>query len=77
MSTVTLDGLKKQVTGIMETSETNLATALGTISSGDTVSNVELLKYQMEMASNSLTATIASSIVKERAETLKGVAQKF
>ena len=63
--------------GAITTSDTDLATQALNISSGDTVSNVELLEYQMALAANSLTATIASSIAKERADTLKGVAQKF
>ena len=41
------------------------------------VSNADLLKYQIELSINSLTATITSSIVKERSDTLKAVVQKF
>lgn len=74
---VTLSGLKTLATGAITTSETNLETTLQKISSGDTVSNLDLLQYQMELNSNSLTANICSSIAKERSDTLKSVVQKF
>jgi hypothetical protein len=77
MAAVTLGDLSSRAIAAITTSESILASKLTTISSGDTVSNIELLEYQMALASNSLTATICSSIAKERAETLKSVAQKF
>jgi hypothetical protein len=74
---VTLKDLKDKVGAAIRSSEASLASKLETISSGDTVTNLDLLNYQMELASNSLTASIGSSIAKERADTLKGVVQKF
>jgi hypothetical protein len=74
---VTLEDLAGFALEAIKISEGKLATKLGKISNGDEVTNVELLEYQMALASNALTATVASSIAKERAETLKGVAQKF
>ena len=61
----------------MNDSEDRLYQMLNSISSGDEVSNADLLKYQIELSINSLTATITSSIVKERSDTLKAVVQKF
>ena len=77
MAAVTLGDLQDHAIRAITDSEETLALKLQTISSGDTVSNIELLEYQMALASNSLTATICSSIAKERADTLKAVAQKF
>ena len=74
---VRLGELWTSVKSVIEASEEKLKTKLETIHNGDEVSNVELLEYQMALAANSLTATICSSVAKERAETLKGVAQKF
>ena len=44
---------------------------------GDNVSNVDLLRFQAALVANSLTASIISSIVKERGETLRAISQKF
>jgi hypothetical protein len=74
---VTLGDLSVKALDAIEKSEATLLTKLSTISDGDSVTNIELLEYQMALASNALTATICSSIAKERAETLKGVANKF
>jgi hypothetical protein len=77
LEAVTLKDLKSNVKDVITSSEKALHDKLSSISSGDTVSNLQLLEYQMELASNSLTASIASSIAKERADTLKGIVQKF
>jgi hypothetical protein len=74
---VTLEALKKTAIDAMTTSEAALASRLSSISSGETVTNLDLLGYQMDLASNSLTASVASSVAKERADTLKSVVQKF
>jgi hypothetical protein len=74
---VTLGDLSGLALEAIKASEQKLADKLASISSGDTVTNIELLEYQMALAANSLTATICSSIAKERADTLKSVAQKF
>lgn len=77
MAVLTLADLSAQTIPIMADSEDDLAVMLGSISSGETVSNADLLKFQLALATNSLTANITSSIIKERSDTLKGVAQKF
>ena len=74
---VTLGALKSSALGVMSSSEASLLSKLSSISSGDTVTNLDLLSYQMELAANSLTASVCSSIAKERADTLKGIVQKF
>ncbi len=77
MPVLTLDHLRDSSEVIMTDSEDRLYQMLNAISSGDEVSNADLLKYQIELSINSLTATITSSIVKERSDTLKAVVQKF
>ncbi|MGX5652485.1 hypothetical protein ACWKW4_19690 [Hydrogenophaga borbori] len=77
MAVLTLDHLRDSSEVIMNDSEDRLYQMLNSISSGDEVSNADLLKYQIELSINSLTATITSSIVKERSDTLKAVVQKF
>lgn len=77
MAVLTLDHLRDSSEVIMTDSEDRLYQMLNSISSGDEVSNADLLKYQIELSINSLTATITSSIVKERSDTLKAVVQKF
>lgn len=77
MAVLTLDHLRDSSEVIMTNSEDRLYQMLNSISSGDEVSNADLLKYQIELSINSLTATITSSIVKERSDTLKAVVQKF
>lgn len=77
MAVLTLDHLRDSSEVIMSDSEDRLYQMLNSISSGDEVSNADLLKYQIELSINSLTATITSSIVKERSDTLKAVVQKF
>jgi len=77
MATLTMDHLRDTSEVIMTDSEDRLYEMLDSIASGDDVSNADLLKYQIELSINSLTATITSSIVKERSDTLKAVVQKF
>lgn len=77
MATLTMDHLRDTSEVIMRDSEDRLFEMLDSIASGDDVSNADLLKYQIELSINSLTATITSSIVKERSDTLKAVVQKF
>jgi hypothetical protein len=77
MAVLTLDHLRDSSETIMSDSEDRLYEMLNAISSGEDVSNADLLKYQIELSINSLTATITSSIVKERSDTLKAVVQKF
>jgi hypothetical protein len=74
---VSLGSLKSIALNVMGSSEASLFSKLASISNGDTVTNLDLLSYQMELAANSLTASVCSSIAKERADTLKGVVQKF
>ncbi|NIM39598.1 MAG: hypothetical protein GTN84_00330 [Hydrogenophaga sp.] len=77
MASLTMDHLRDTSEVIMRDSEDRLFEMLESISSGEDVSNADLLKYQIELSINSLTATITSSIVKERSDTLKAVVQKF
>lgn len=77
MAVLTLEHLRDSSETIMKDSEDRLYEMLNAISSGEDVSNADLLKYQIELSINSLTATITSSIVKERSDTLKAVVQKF
>jgi hypothetical protein len=77
MAVLTMEHLRDSSEGIMSASEDRLYEMLNAISSGEDVSNADLLKYQIELSINSLTATITSSIVKERSDTLKAVVQKF
>jgi hypothetical protein len=77
MAVLTMDHLRDTSEVIMTDSEDRLYEMLDSIASGDDVSNADLLKYQIELSINSLTATITSSIVKERSDTLKAVVQKF
>lgn len=77
MAVLTLEHLRDSSETIMSDSEDRLYEMLNAISSGEDVSNADLLKYQIELSINSLTATITSSIVKERSDTLKAVVQKF
>lgn len=74
---VSLKNLRTIAETAITTSEATLAAKLQSISDGDTVTNLDLLQYQMALASNSLTASVCSSIAKERADTLKSVVQKF
>jgi len=76
-SSVTIADLRSTALPAVSASEAQLASVLSTISSGETVSNADLLRYQIELTSNSLTAEISSSIVNERGKTLKDVVQKF
>ncbi len=77
MAVLTMEHLRDSSETIMSDSEDRLYEMLNSISSGEDVSNADLLKYQIELSINSLTATITSSIVKERSDTLKAVVQKF
>jgi uncharacterized phosphosugar-binding protein len=77
MAGLTLKDVKDTSLAAITLSEADLVRLMSKVSNGDAVTNIELLEYQMALASNSLTATIASSIAKERADTLKAVANKF
>lgn len=61
----------------MNVSEQELRDGIEDIADGDEVSNGDLLKYQYLLGVNSLTASIVSSVCKERLDTLKSVVQKF
>jgi len=77
MPGLSLGELFNSVEPVMETSEETLRDNMSVIASGDEVSNTDLLMYQYQLGINSLTASIASSVCKERLDTLKAVVQKF
>jgi hypothetical protein len=58
-------------------SEKELRSVLSDIKSGKEVDAAHLLMYTQMVNQNSLTVSMISSIVKERADTLKGCCQKF
>ena len=74
---VTLGGLQSVVDVLIDKSETDLAGVLDNIKTGKEVSAAQLLYYTEAVNQNSLTVSLISSIVKERADTLKGCCQKF
>lgn len=77
MPGLSLGELYNNVSPIMEASEQELRDNMAQVANGDDVSNTDLLMYQYQLGINSLTASIASSIAKERLDTLKAVVQKF
>ena len=58
-------------------SESDLQLAMDAIKSGKDVDATQLLYYTQLVNQNSVTIAMVSSIVKERADTLKGCCQKF
>ncbi len=77
MPGLSLGELYATVSPLMESSEQELRDNMSVVAKGDEVSNTDLLMYQYQLGINSLTASIASSIAKERLDTLKAVVQKF
>ncbi|MCM3563130.1 hypothetical protein [Hydrogenophaga intermedia] len=77
MPGLSLGELFDNVSPVMEASELELRDNMSVIAKGDEVSNTDLLMYQYQLGINSLTASIASSVCKERLDTLKAVVQKF
>lgn len=77
MPGLSLGELFSSVAPVMDASEQTLRDNMSAIASGDEVSNTDLLMYQHQLGVNSLTASIASSVCKERLDTLKAVVQKF
>ena len=77
MAALTLTDLMGTTMPVMDSSEDRLFNIMTALRGGEEISNADLLKYQFELSINSLTASLTSSIVKERCDTMKGVVQKF
>lgn len=74
---VSLVGLQAVVDVQIAAAEKDLKAVLSEIKSGKDVDAAHLLYYTQQVNQNSLTVSLISSIVKERADTLKGCCQKF
>jgi hypothetical protein len=74
---VSLGGLQAVVDVQIAAAEKDLKAVLSEIKSGKDVDAAHLLYYTQQVNQNSLTVSLISSIVKERADTLKGCCQKF
>ncbi|MDR6856362.1 hypothetical protein [Variovorax guangxiensis] len=74
---VSLGALQELTATPIADSEKELRTVLSDIKSGKDVDAAHLLYYTQMVNQNSLTVSMISSIVKERADTLKGCCQKF
>ena len=74
---VSLGGLQAVVDVQIAAAEKDLKAVLSEIKSGKDGDAAHLLYYTQQVNQNSLTVSLISSIVKERADTLKGCCQKF
>jgi len=74
---VSLGDLETPALTAMSSSEAKLASLLTSISSGSTVTAVDLLTYQTALGENQLTGEITTSIISERKKTLEDMTQKM
>lgn len=72
---VTLTNISELAAVKINVTETDLASGLSTL--GPDSSAADLLKFQTLLAINSTITAVFSAVAKERADTLKGVVQKF
>ena len=77
MAGLSLGSLEDLVDPIVTKSDDDLRVAMEAIKSGKDVDAAHLLLYTQLVNQNSLTVNMVSSIVKERADTLKACCQKF
>jgi hypothetical protein len=74
-ASLSLGKLQSLVMPAINASEAALASALSNISTGDTVSNSDLVFYQLELAKDGLTGNLSSSIADNRKKALESVLQ--
>jgi hypothetical protein len=74
---VSLGALEGPALVAMSSSEDKLSSLLSSISSGTTVTAVDLLTYQAALGENQLTGELTTTIISERKKTLEDMAQKM
>lgn len=74
-NSVNLSDIANTAAGIINPTETDLATAIGTL--GPNTTAAELLQFQALLTQNSTITATFSALMKERGDTLKGIVQKF